>query len=427
VCKTPAGGTRLITIITTISATDNAISFDETGQYQFFIQGENCTASVRRTRSFTLISRDGETAPATPGASAPGAGAAPKSVTPSAPSNRCARPGAPERLEVRPSRKLMRPGESFAFRTSVLDAQGCRVPLTPTWKPLAPAPGITVGAGGEIEVKADAREALVELEVAVGQRAVRVEVEIASNERYDALLQQRGLNAEGESSEAAVARVASGSIGARSAVAGDAAQTKGRLLVAVAGGTAVLLGVLGFVLVWRGRRKAAPGPAPPFATALAVGHPDPRSAVPYHAQPLPQQQPSLGDAVSTVYAGPGFQQQAQPAASAPPRTKQCPTCREEYPPEAEFCARDGNYLVAAQQRSDVPGVGGGICPICGHGYDPGVSVCPRHREDLIPATVYTTASAPPPMVNKICPVCGAQYPGESQFCGRCGASLVPVN
>ena len=62
-CKTKAGDPRQATIVTTISATDNQISFDETGQYQFIITGQNCTASVRRTRSLSLVQREGESAP----------------------------------------------------------------------------------------------------------------------------------------------------------------------------------------------------------------------------------------------------------------------------------------------------------------------------------------------------------------------------
>ncbi len=60
VCKTSAGDPRQAKLVTTISATDNRINFDETGQYQFVIEGQNCTASVRRTRSYALVLRQGE-------------------------------------------------------------------------------------------------------------------------------------------------------------------------------------------------------------------------------------------------------------------------------------------------------------------------------------------------------------------------------
>src|SRR6188768_983569 len=123
VCKTAAADPRQAKLVTTISATDSRINFDETGQYQFVIEGQNCTASVRRTRSYSLVSRQGDAQP-------PAASAAPTAAKPTArPANDCSNAGLPERLEVRPSRKLMRPGESFEFRTSVVDARGCPLPV----------------------------------------------------------------------------------------------------------------------------------------------------------------------------------------------------------------------------------------------------------------------------------------------------------
>src|SRR5690606_36561188 len=60
VCKTADSDPRQATVVTTLSATDTTMSFDETAQYQFVIQGQNCTASARRTRSFRLLQREGE-------------------------------------------------------------------------------------------------------------------------------------------------------------------------------------------------------------------------------------------------------------------------------------------------------------------------------------------------------------------------------
>ena len=66
-CSTPANDPRRATVVTTIQATDSTISLTETGQYQFVIQDTNCTASVTRSRSFSLSKREGEEPPA-PGA-----------------------------------------------------------------------------------------------------------------------------------------------------------------------------------------------------------------------------------------------------------------------------------------------------------------------------------------------------------------------
>jgi predicted amidophosphoribosyltransferase len=116
-------------------------------------------------------------------------------------------------------------------------------------------------------------------------------------------------------------------------------------------------------------------------------------------------------------------------AGAPPRStrgKVCPTCRDEYPPEATFCAKDGNRLQPLERGTAV-GPTGSVCPICGQGYDPGITVCPKHDEPLVPSLVYAAGRAPVVETKKICPVCGAQFTGDSQFCGSCGAALVPVN
>jgi len=107
----------------------------------------------------------------------------------------------------------------------------------------------------------NATESEATLEVTLGDRSVRVEVEIASKERYDALLQARGLDESGESKEAAVLRVASESMGAREVVARDEAPNRTRWFVGVAGACALMLGSLGLLLVRRNRR--APATLPP--------------------------------------------------------------------------------------------------------------------------------------------------------------------
>ncbi|HVY32672.1 MAG TPA: hypothetical protein VHB79_39320 [Polyangiaceae bacterium] len=379
VCKTAAGDPRQAKLVTTISATDSRINFDETGQYQFVIEGQNCTASVRRTRSYSLITRLGDAAPT------PSAAPASSKPAPAARSHDCDNTGLPERLEVRPSRKLMRPGESFEFRTSVVDAHGCPLPVTPIWRVISGANLVSVTAPGKVTANPSAGESQAKIEVTLGDRSVQVEVEIASKDRYDALLQARGLDESGESKDAAVLRVASESMGAREVVARDESPEKTRTFVAIAGAAALVLGLLGFLLV---RRRAAPESVPP------------------------------SDSPSRPRAAPG----AGP--------KACPTCREEFPPEAEFCPNDGNRLVP--QNLLGAGPGGSVCPTCGRGFNPGTTSCPEHGEELIPAAAYVATRAPAlgqtlAITKTICPVCGTQFGGETKFCGECGCAVVPIN
>jgi hypothetical protein len=378
VCKTGPTDPRQATVVTTLTATDNQIQFDETGQYQFVIQSQNCTASVRRTRTLTLLQREGAPAEVTPPAVS---SAVPAKKPAQAP--RCKTTGLPERLEVRPSRKLMRPGESFEFRAVVVDAAGCLLPIAPTWSRLSGATLVQLSGKGKVTTLDTATEGEARLQAAVGDRSVAVVVEVVSHERYAALLQQGSFNAEGESSEAAVTRMESSSIGARTSVARDEAQGKRIAFVAVVGALALALGIVGLLVVVRGKRK------PPKSTRTPRSAGSVRSAAPGRA------------------------------------TNICPTCREEFPETAEFCAFDGNRLVAQAPGAPI-GPTGGVCPVCGQGYDPGVTACPKHQEPLVPALIAAERRQAA-VSQKICPVCGTQFPGDSQFCGKCGAALVPVN
>jgi hypothetical protein len=397
VCKTGAGDPRQATVRTSLNASDDFIGLNETGQYQFVIKGQNCTASVRRTRTFKLIQREGEAAPA-PASSAPPAKPEPAAKpepkptptpTPTAAETRtrCTELGAPARLEVRPSRKLIRPGEEFEFQARVLDAAGCVLPSTPSWKIVGEAQGVSLTTPGKVRIASDAPETEVRISVSVAGRSVDVLVEIASSQRYDALLGRGDFNEAGESEEVAVTAIASGSIGAGSAAVEDRSGNRRRMFVAIVGGLALLLGAIGVVLVLRGKKRRA-GPDPAGAAAAP----------------------------------------ARPAATPAPGTRVCPTCREEYPPDAQFCPIDGNRLVAAAEPGDLRAPAGGICPVCGQGFDPGIATCPVHEEELLPTAVYfATRESEPRIDRKICPVCGAQYSGPSGFCGTDGAALVPVN
>jgi hypothetical protein len=389
VCKSSPGDARQATVVTTVSASDSYITFDETGQYQFVIQGTNCTASIRRSRSFRLIQREGE-APAPAASSAPVASAAPAPSAKPAQA-RCENPGPAARLEVRPSRKLMRAGEEFSFRALVFDAARCVLPTAPAWRIVKNETHAQLLGPGKVKVADDAPETEIGITATVADRSVEVVVEVASKERYDALLKSRGFTQEGESTEAAETAIASGTVGTRSAVAREGVSVRRVTFVAVLGSAALLLGVIGLVLALRSRRRRDEGPqfiAPAPTT----------SAPPLEAAPPPPVQANMI----------------------------CPTCREEYPPNAQFCARDGNRLLAVQRGSDPRGPTGGVCPVCGQGFDPGVSMCPRHSEELVPAAVWAARQEAVAGV-KICPLCGTQYPGDGRFCGSDGAALVPVN
>jgi hypothetical protein len=396
-CKSPAGDPRQSSLVTTVSLIDDdTLAFDETGQYQFVIKGQNCTASARRSRAFRRVIASAPAPTSTPTATSapllPTATSAPLLPTASAPppeessksvNAACSSPGPPARIEVRPSHKLMRPGDSFAFGVQVVDARGCKLGIVPAFR-LEPAPeGVSIAANGKVTVNDGAPDGEAQVVAAVGARSVKAALTVVSRERFDSMLAQGGFDPSGASKDAAVARFESGSVGSRGTVLQDDSGRKRAIFVGIVGATALALGLVGLVLIGRSRRRGPGGPS----------------------EVRPASRPT--------------------AAPRPPTV--CPTCRDEYPPEALFCPKDGNRLVPLERGTAV-GPAGSVCPVCGQGYDPGVSVCPKHDEALVPPAVLAQGrTMSTGETRKICPVCGAQYGGESQFCGSCGAALVPVN
>lgn len=377
VCQTPAGDSRQARLVTTITAPSSArIDFDETGQYQLVIRGQNCTASVRRTRTLTRLEPTGESLEQ---------GAPPlASASRLPPQQRCAVTGIPERLEVRPSRKLMRPGDRFTFRASVVDRVGCPLDILPNWRVATGNQMLVLLSPGTVEVPAAAPEGQASVRVSLADRATSVTVDVVSRERYDALLGRGPFDAEGKSTETAVARIAGAMIGAPSSVAREEARERKTLFIFLIGGLACTSAILGGFFIWRSRKHRR--------KALALTQ---RSGGP--TRPSAQSEATL-----------------------------CPTCREEYPSETGFCPKDGNRLVPWTAESAM-GPAGGVCPLCGQGFDPGVTLCPKHQEPLLPPRLQGERHRAQSRTPRICPLCGTQFPADSQFCGKCGVALVPVN
>jgi hypothetical protein len=332
-CNTPKNDPRQATIVTTISATDTTIALHETGQYQFVIQDQNCTASVTRSRNFSLVRREGDEAPA-PSATASAAPTAAASAPPKAmpappprpqPKSCSGSDGDPARLEVTPSRKLVRPGDKFSFRAAVFDGEGCPVNVRPTWS-VAPGPlaaKATIDASGTLQIADDAGEGQLELVATVAGKGVHIPVEIASADNYDALLAVSGLNDAGELDEAAVAVIATGTIGGKEGVAEDVAKARKHTFIAIVGALAACLAFAGLVLLRRGRRART-------ERTSSVSLPD--AAVLDETRELPTSDPPPPAA-------------SAPGAAAKKRGKICPTCGQRYPIADSFCGKDGTTLV----------------------------------------------------------------------------------
>ena len=339
-CSSPANDPRHAAVVTRIQATDTSISLSETGQYQFLIHDTNCTATATRSRSYSLVKRDGDEAPAaSASASAAPVATAPPKPEPRPeprPSAKCVAgsAGEPARLEVHPARKLLRAGERFVFRAAVLDGDGCATGARPTWSIAAgPIAGkATIDASGTLVVEAGADEGKLSVVASILGKSVTVPVEVTSAEHYDALL-AAGRDGTGDDSDTAVAVIATGTIGGRTALADDKAHERKTTFLAIVVGLSLALGFVGLVLARRGRRTEADAP-------VEAGEAD--------EDPVSEDAASAGEGPPVAEAPPAV---APPViAKAAPRKaaskgKICPTCGERYPSEAVFCGKDATTLV----------------------------------------------------------------------------------
>ncbi len=325
-CRTAPNDARQEILQTTISATDHEIFFQESGQYQFSLQGQTCSASSGRWRTYRRLA---------PGAqpSSPAARQAPPIEAPRRPvENPCATPGAPARIEVRPARKLMRAGESFQFRALVLDRQGCSLRMPVAWA-LAPAGSPALSSDGLLTVPAGAPDAELELVATAASQSVRVGVDVVSDERYAALLASGNFDADGASVDAAAATITSGSLGARQ-TEGEQAEPPQRkwTFVGLVGAIALLFGIAG---VWLARR-ANRGPARRRARSAVS---DPGTVV-FAAEDAMGDKPVRREADATR-----LDPMSQPAPRVKPATV-CPVCGTLYEAkDLKVCPTDGAQLL----------------------------------------------------------------------------------
>ena len=350
-CGTAANDPRKATVVTTISATDNAISFDETGEYQFILKEQNCTASVRRNRTYSLVKRLGDDPPpATTTAEPPPAPpptSKPEPEKPAPTAAACDSPGEPARVEVRPARKVMKPGETFQLKALILDAAGCRVPQTPTWT-LADGAKLTVSPQALVTVASDAPEGEIAISAVVNGRAAKVTIEVVSSEHYDKLLAAGGLR---ETDEAAVVAVTTASLGGSTATAEDGSKKRRMLFLAVVGACVTALGVVGLVL-WRRQKPEVE---------------EVEELVP-------------GETKMTVVRKKRLV--AKPVAAGGVR---CPTCGRDFPAGSVFCPHDGGKL-APPGVAPAPAAttaGGKVCPVCGMKYGPNAQFCGKEGATLV--------------------------------------------
>lgn len=388
-CGSAPGDPRVATVTTNITATDDAIVLVEQGQYQFVIQDTQCRASASRRRSWKLQQRAGEAPPA-PVASEtpppPASASAPPPPPPSpppppepikpTPTARTCEPGSPARLEVRPARKVARPGDAFDLSWSAADAAGCPVRVKPTLAVEKPtgestnsvASAVTVDERGRVSIDAKAAVGTAEILVTLEGKTARVSVEVTTPERFDALLAERGLGETGEGETAVV--VLESAVGGGSTRAVDGSHDRRVAFVAIVAGAAAALALAALVVLRQSRKPRVPDRA---------------------STPVPPPLVALFD---------------RPAEDDPMR---CPQCREVYAPGSAFCATDGNALVPAPKAR--------------------VSTSPSTSRSgsLVPAGDDARGRTSVASGAKVCPTCGDRFDDAATFCGRDGTQLVIVN
>lgn len=432
-CVTAPTDPRKTILNTLVVATsDQRIDLVETGRYEITLENGRCIADVKRTRSFTLVADDNATPSAAPTAAPAPTGKDPEPPKPSL----CGVPGDPSKLEVRPSKKLLRTGEAFKFRGLVLDARGCETRTVTTWKiaPELEGKGVSVDATGRVTVAKDAPEGNIEIIATAAGKDARVVVEVVAPARYDELLAQSGLNAAGENDEAASVTIASQSLGAGEGRVEDRSRERRLTFMAIVGGVLVGLGVLAVLLLRRARRaKVLTREAEQRHEARVQQALDRRrQREAEHAAQMRAHEESVAAAKAAAAAAerPKTAVMGQsPAAPAPRVEMVCASCGREQPAGTSFCPHDGTPLAPA---SKAMGRGGGICPVCNKGFGPDVLVCPQDNEELLPSPVHAamaqrTGAAPLASRGKICPTCGDRFDGGAEFCGKDGTVLVLLN
>lgn len=423
-CVTPQGDPRRALMQTLVAApTNDRLELIETGRYEITLKEGRCMADVKRSRTFERI-----VVAAAPDAAAkappPSQTAQAETEAPEPKAGACDTPGEPARLEVRPSRKLLRTGESFGFSATVRDAKGCITRESLTWalanERQASKDGLKVDDSGKVAVAPEAHEGRYEIVVTAAGKSARVTVEVSSPGRYDELLAASGLNAAGESDASSVALIATGTIGGGGATVEDGSGRRRLIFLGVVGACSLLLAGVALVGVRRSRKAAALEREAQARHATRVREVEERRKA--RAEEHARQMKAHLESVAVAEA-----ESARGATGSSATV--CPSCRREFPPGSGFCPFDGNKLAPTATTGDLLAGGSGmICPTCNRGYNPGTKVCAADGDDLVPYALHAARAEQTPQARgKICPTCGARFDGNAGFCGKDGTALVLVN
>ncbi len=403
-CTTPPGDPRRAVLNTLVVATsDTHLDVVETGRYEIVIATGTCMADVKRTRGWDLVQDDKPAASTAPAPPPPKEKPEPKPAA-------CESPGEPSRLEVRPSRKLLRTGEAFQLRSVVLDDKGCATRTPTTWKlaPGAEGRGISIDNTGKVKVADDAPEGSVEIIATAAGKDTRVTIDVSKPGNYDELLARSGLNAAGENEAASVVSIGTQSIGAGEGRVEDRARERRFVFVAIVGGALAVLAIVGVLVLRRSRR------ADTLAKEAELRHEQRveevlrrrKARADEHAAQLRAHEESVAAARAAAERASSRNVPASRVAPPAPRgpDMRCPKCGKEFESPTAFCPHDGVALEAMK---------GGPAP----------AAVARAAAEASPAGAVSAVSKR----GKICPTCGERFEGGATFCGKDGTQLVLIN
>jgi len=415
-CTTPPNDPRKAILNTLVTATtDTHIDLIETGRYEIVQKEGTCIADVKRTRSFEFVPDVAPTPTETATTAPPKPTAEPKP-------NACANPGDPSRLEVRPSKKLLRTGESFDFRAVVLDDKGCATKTPTTWKVEGDGKGVTVDPSGKVTVAGDAPEGNVEIVATAAGKDAKVTVEVTSPAHYDDLLAKSGLNASGENDSAATATLGGTAVGAGEGRVEDRARGRRMAFLAIVGGVLVILAIVAVAMMRRSKRAKA------LEREVAERH-DARVQEALERKRKREEEHAAQERahVESVKAAESARKIAAEQAAAIAA--------------ANAAARAAAAAAAAAAPQPAKAAGAPApaiemtCPKCGKGQPAPIAFCPHDGTKLVApaegAVAYPSpaaiARATPAKRGKICPTCGDRFDANADYCSKDGTHLVLIN
>lgn len=440
-CATPPGDPRKTVMQTLVVATsDTHIDVTETGRYEIAHEDGLCVADVRRSRAFDLVQKDTPATPSPPSATvAPVVPPPPPPPPPKEepkPTAPCTSPGAAARLEARPSKKLLRAGESFNFRAKVVDKDGCPLPDEVKWvaSKEAASAHVTVDPKGRVTIPEGTPEGEYDLEVTAEGRSAHVSVAVSTAANYDALLAKDGLNSAGETDTASVTAFPGLSIGSREVAAEDGHKTRRAVFIGVISALVVALGVA-YVVLRRRQRKAQKLESESLdryedrvreaSARNEASDADYLAKKRAHEESLRAAEEANQKLAAARAARAAAKASGAAVAAVAPASEErtCPSCKRSFK-DTFFCPHDGSKLSAGAPEDLAPALS---CPTCKRAFPSGTKTCPDHGDELVSLPTSPRAAPVKAARGKICPTCGARFDGGATFCGKDGTSLVLLN